>query len=232
MVSALYCCKIAHRTVPCATLCYTLCYSKAEKEAFIDAALQIGGATLGGGISGSFMGGGYSKIQSIDAITARLNGQDLTKTQKSILRSATDSPTVQSVISDVQKSKSSRIDMDSQDPAVGNVGHPARNGTQAVPYGKFQFIELSVTGPRSALGRPPGDVAHWPSWCSAQLIQTDRLPVSIAPLLCCRPNSIYRAAAFFRVSISATATAVMPPASLPTITAGSIPGAKPAVKPR
>ena len=40
-------------------------YSKAEKEAFIDAALQIGGATLGVGISGGFMGGGYSKIQNI-----------------------------------------------------------------------------------------------------------------------------------------------------------------------
>ncbi len=38
--------------------------------------------------------------------------------------------------------------------------------------------------------------------------------------------------AFFFVSSKATATALMPPASFPTITAGSISGANPAVKPR
>ena len=38
--------------------------------------------------------------------------------------------------------------------------------------------------------------------------------------------------AFFLVSSSATATAVTPPASFPTITAGSISGANPAVKPK
>ena len=40
-------------------------YSKAEKQAFIDALLQVGEASFGGWISGSTMGGGYSVIQNI-----------------------------------------------------------------------------------------------------------------------------------------------------------------------
>lgn len=40
-------------------------YRQAEKQAFIDAALQVGEASFGGWLTGSFMGGGYSKIQNI-----------------------------------------------------------------------------------------------------------------------------------------------------------------------
>ena len=40
-------------------------YSKAEKQAFIDALLQVGEASFGGWISGSTMGGGYSTFQNI-----------------------------------------------------------------------------------------------------------------------------------------------------------------------
>mgnify|MGYP003300211686 CR=1 FL=1 len=49
--------------------------------------------------------GVYSKeVEGIaEAITARLNGQELTRTQTSILRSAMDSPTVQSVIPDTME---------------------------------------------------------------------------------------------------------------------------------
>jgi hypothetical protein len=42
-----------------------LVVSQAEKQAFIDAALQVGEASFGGWLTGSFMGGGYSKIQNI-----------------------------------------------------------------------------------------------------------------------------------------------------------------------
>ena len=38
-----------------------------------------------------------------DAVTAGLNGQELTRKQRGILRSALDSPTVQSVISELMK---------------------------------------------------------------------------------------------------------------------------------
>lgn len=40
-------------------------YRQAEQQAFIDAALQVGEAGFGGWLTGSFMGGGYSKIQNI-----------------------------------------------------------------------------------------------------------------------------------------------------------------------
>ena len=68
--------------------------------------------------------GVYSKeVEGIaEAITARLNGQELTRTQTSILRSAIDSPTVQSVISDIQKSKANRSDNVSPDFTARNVG--------------------------------------------------------------------------------------------------------------
>ena len=45
-----------------------------------------------------------------DAIAARLNGQELTKTQREHLRSALDSPAVQSVISELMKKKAVGID--------------------------------------------------------------------------------------------------------------------------
>ena len=51
------------------------------------------------------------KVDGIaEAVSARLNGQELTRTQKYILSSALDSPTVQSVISELMKKKSNGID--------------------------------------------------------------------------------------------------------------------------
>ena len=45
-----------------------------------------------------------------EAITARLNGQELTRPQRDILRSALESPTVQSVVSEFMQKKSNGID--------------------------------------------------------------------------------------------------------------------------
>ena len=42
-------------------------HNQAAKQAFIDAALQVGEASFGGWISGSTMGGGYSAVQNIAA---------------------------------------------------------------------------------------------------------------------------------------------------------------------
>ena len=51
------------------------------------------------------------KVDGIaEAVSARLNGQELTRTQKYILSSALDSPTVQSVISELMKKKADGID--------------------------------------------------------------------------------------------------------------------------
>lgn len=68
--------------------------------------------------------GFYSKKAAgvAEAIAARLNGQELTRTQRSLLSSAIDSPTVQSVISDMQKTLISRGDNVSQKPTARNVG--------------------------------------------------------------------------------------------------------------
>lgn len=40
-------------------------YRQAKKQAFIDSALQVGEASIGGWFTGSTMGGGYSKIQNV-----------------------------------------------------------------------------------------------------------------------------------------------------------------------
>ena len=45
-----------------------------------------------------------------DAVTARLNGQELTRKQRGILRSALDSPTVQNVISEFMQKKTDVVD--------------------------------------------------------------------------------------------------------------------------
>ena len=57
-----------------------------------------------------------------DAIAASLNGQELTKTQRERLHSVLGSPAVQSVISDMQKTLTSRSDNVSPKPTVRNVG--------------------------------------------------------------------------------------------------------------
>ena len=57
-----------------------------------------------------------------DAIAASLNGQELTKTQRKCLSSSLGSPVVQSVISDMQKTLTSRSDNVSPKPTVRNVG--------------------------------------------------------------------------------------------------------------
>jgi uncharacterized protein YnzC (UPF0291/DUF896 family) len=57
-----------------------------------------------------------------DAIATSLTGQELTKTQRKSLSSARGSPAVQSVISDMQKTLTSRIDKVSQNPTARNIG--------------------------------------------------------------------------------------------------------------
>ena len=108
-------------------------YRQAEKQAFIDAALQVGEASFGGLISGSAMGSTYAAntrfnqadvtrrlmdkgfnpekaATMADAITARLNGQELTRQQTDRLRSATDNAVVRDVMSDITKKKADEID--------------------------------------------------------------------------------------------------------------------------
>lgn len=108
-------------------------YNEAAKQAFIDAAVQVGEASFGGLISGSAMGSGYAantrvnqayvakrlmakgfnpekSAKMADAIAARLNGQELTTIQKDRLRSATDSGVVRDVMSDITKKRADEID--------------------------------------------------------------------------------------------------------------------------
>ena len=97
--------------------------SQAVKQASINAALQVGEASLGGLISGSAMGSVYAtntrfnqadvakrlmtkgfnpekSAKMADAIAARLNGQELITIQKDRLRSARDSAVVRDAISE------------------------------------------------------------------------------------------------------------------------------------
>lgn len=108
-------------------------YNEAAKQAFIDAAVQVGEASFGGLISGSAMGSGYAantrvnqayvakrlmakgfnpekSAKMADAIAARLNGQELTTIQKERLRSAMDSGVVRDVMSDITKKRADEID--------------------------------------------------------------------------------------------------------------------------
>ena len=108
-------------------------YRQAEKQAFIDAALQVGEASFGGLISGSAMGSTYAAntrfnqadvtkrlmdkgfnpekaATMADAITARLNGQELTRQQTDRLRSAMDNAVVRDVMADITKKQADGID--------------------------------------------------------------------------------------------------------------------------
>lgn len=87
-------------------------------------------------VAKSLRGKGVSskKVNSIaEAITARLTGQELTKTQRSILRSALESPTVQSVVSEFLQKKANGIDStqhNGYDKTGGN-----ENGYEAITEG-------------------------------------------------------------------------------------------------
>ena len=106
-MSALPCHKTAHRTVPCAT-------NAVQPNAAIQAATnQTSASTNPAEVAGSLQGKGIPshKIDPLaEAIVARVNGQELTKTQKDILRFELGSPAVQSVISDIMIRKASGVD--------------------------------------------------------------------------------------------------------------------------
>ena len=81
-------------------------------------------------VAQSLMNKGFNPKTSAeiaDAVAARLNGQDLTRTQRNLLSSAIDSPAVQSVISDMQKTQTSRSDNVSSKPPTGNIGQLTEN---------------------------------------------------------------------------------------------------------
>ena len=88
-----------------------------------------------------------------DAVTARLNGQELTRPQRNILRSALDSPTVQSVISEFIQKKTDGLDSAKSKVYDKNaVADVAENGEGAALWDlAYQRAGIDIPGAPVAL---------------------------------------------------------------------------------
>ena len=117
-----------------------------------------------------------------DAIAASLNGQELTKTQRKRLSSALGSPAVQSVISDMQKTLTSRSGKVSQNPTARNVGQLYTTVQTANDQANAPFNQEDVAKRLMEKGFNPEKSEKMADAIAARLndqkltkIQTDRL---------------------------------------------------------